>query len=199
MAKTDGFLWEGLYIWGEGGHGTRWVKIAAEQFIPLMLLWFITMRCLCTDSNNSEQGTNSSRRLPHHHGLSAAQADDGDNLFLLSRPLGGILIIPLLPGFRSICIRTAVAALQGNLQVYSVRVYFSVLDVNDVRYAVSFSLFNSARLSHWFVFRDWFVFYFSTGAPWRHIWRVSQCNGCTHMKIGALFQCYFGQGRNSTK
>lgn len=112
------------------------------------------MRSMCTDSNNNKQGTNSSRRLPHHHGLSAAQADDGDNLFLLSRPLGGILIIPLLPGFRSICIHTAVAALQENLQVYSVRVYFSVLDVNDVRYAVSFLLFNSAQLSHWFVFRD---------------------------------------------
>lgn len=40
----------------------------------------------------SEEGANSSRSLPHRQGLGAVRADDGDNLFLLSRPLGGIII-----------------------------------------------------------------------------------------------------------
>lgn len=61
----------------------------------------------------------------------SVQEDDGDNLFLLS-PLSGDFLLSRSLDFeaQSFYILT-VAALQGNFQVSSVRVYFNVLDVND--------------------------------------------------------------------
>lgn len=61
----------------------------------------------------------------------SVQEDDGDNLFLLS-PLSGDFLLSRSLDFeaQSFYILT-VAALRGNFQVSSVRVYFNVLDVND--------------------------------------------------------------------
>lgn len=98
------------------------------------------MRCLRKERSNSEEGTNSSSSLPHHQGLSAVQADDGDNLFLRRRPLGGILIIPTAAWI----LKASASAtpwrhcMQGNLQVDVVRVDSRALDVNDAIYASHF-------------------------------------------------------------
>lgn len=110
------------FIWGEWGHGTRWVTSEEEQFIPPLIMRFIAMRCLRVQGNSSDEGTNSSRSLQHHQGLGAVRADDGDNLFLLGRsPRGNSYYPHCCLDSEASAIRNALAALQGNVRVYIVR------------------------------------------------------------------------------